>query len=375
MAGLYLHIPFCSSKCSYCDFFSVIPRSGELDEYPHLLLRNLELLAAQETPSIDSIFFGGGTPSLLVPRQIGVILSRCRELFRIQPDCEISLEANPGTLSEKALHNYLQAGINRLSLGVQSFDDIHLQMLGRIHSAATAIDTCSAARSAGFDNLSLDLIFALPEQPSAQLSAEIAQVLELAPQHIGIYGLSIEEGTPLAQKLEAGTLSEVGEESYADSYLLLSRRLEAAGFEHYEISNFARPGFRCRHNQGYWQRNDCLAVGAGAHGFDSGTFGSRYAIPADLEAYRTELTAGRLPHQLLETFDRAGAMAETLYLALRTSDGLDSAAFENRFGTPVEQAFPRALERVRPYLRRGSGTLSLSLEGWLIYDHLISHFL
>jgi len=375
MAGLYLHTPFCAQKCHYCDFFSAPPSGDQLATWHRLLQRNLELIADRQTPEIETVFFGGGTPSLLSPAQIGSILDCCRRLFPLSPDVEISLEANPGTLTAFSLEEYLTAGINRLSLGIQSFDDRALQRLGRRHSAEEARQAFGLARDIGFTNISVDLMFALPGQTSSDLEQEVAHLLELSPEHVGIYGLSIEPDTPLKQLLDRAQITEIDEESYAQYYLLLNRLLSGAGYEHYEISNYARPDFRCRHNLAYWQRKTCLAAGAGAHGFDARAYGIRSAVPADLLHYQQQLDAGRNPAAPLEVFNRKHAMAETLYLALRTSDGIDRAAFAQKFGIALENAFPDALDALASQLQLKDDHYYFSVEGWLLYDHLISHFL
>lgn len=378
MSSLYIHIPFCLRKCHYCDFFSADSFAvAELDDY----VRLLELQSAQlrerypATAPLRTIFFGGGTPSLLSAELIGRLLQRLADCFGISSDCEITLEANPGTLSAAKLTGYRQAGVNRLSLGVQTLDDQQLQLLGRVHTAAEARQAVDMARRAGFDNLSLDLIFALPGQTLELLSEDVEGLLALRPEHLSLYGLSFEPGTLLHEQLESGALCEVDEQAYADSYLLINRLLVAAGFEHYEISNFARPGYRCQHNQVYWQRRTCLALGCGAHSFDATGWGERWHVQPDLPAYRQKLQDGDQAIELLETFDRQAAMAETAYLALRTADGLSRAQFRKQFGVFPEDAFAAAFSRQTQHLLREEDRWRFDLRGWLLYDHLISSFL
>jgi oxygen-independent coproporphyrinogen-3 oxidase len=370
MAGLYIHVPFCTQKCSYCDFFSAPPAGDQLKNWHLLLQRNLELVAPVPAAGLETIFFGGGTPSLLSPAQVRHVVQSSRSLFEVAAEAEISLEANPCSLSANTLEGYLAAGVNRLSLGIQSFDDQALHLLGRKHNAAQAREVFQLARAVGFANISVDLIFALPQQGIAALHREIEQLLDLAPDHIGIYGLSVETGTPLERLVQQGRLAEIDEETYAAGYLYLSRSLVAAGYQHYEISNFARPGRRCRHNQSYWQRKPCLAVGAGAHAYLPNNYGRRTAIPRDIGRYQRQLAAGTNPAELLEEFDRQQAMAETLYLALRTSDGLERAGFLETFGCS-----PAAFQALKAELHFRQGRYFFGPEQWLIYDHLISHFL
>ncbi|MDX2493991.1 MAG: radical SAM family heme chaperone HemW [Desulfuromusa sp.] len=379
MSSLYIHIPFCSSKCPYCDFFSRVGSQQQIDEYVELLNLNIKILRQKlsSCPPFKTIFFGGGTPSLLSIKQIENILNSIEQNFGIETAAEITLEANPGTVTLEQLQGYRQAGINRLSLGIQSLNDQTLQMLGRIHTANQTRESVAAARTAGFDNLSLDLMFALPNQDLVSLEQEITALLTLSPEHISLYGLSFEEGTDFFTRLQSGQLSSCEDNLYADQYQLLHEQLDAAGFEHYEISNFARPKRRCCHNQVYWQRGDCLAIGAGAHSFVNQKWGERWHIPANLQDYKKSLLRGEDPAELLETYNQLEAMKEYVYLALRTSDGIEQEEFEQKFNLPLQQAFPEALNKATDYLHPSltTGRYSCNLNGWLLYDHLISHFL
>ncbi|WP_305044982.1 radical SAM family heme chaperone HemW [Geoalkalibacter sp.] len=377
MSALYLHVPFCRRKCPYCDFFSQEPTEAQLAEYPSLLIRHLRLAARQAwVPGpLATVFFGGGTPSLLPPAAIGAILAAADAGFGLAADVEITLEANPGTLTAESLRGYRAAGINRLSLGVQSLDARHLQSLGRLHGPGEARRAVDWARRAGFAALSLDLIFALPEQSLDQLAEEIAAYLALSPEHLSCYGLSIEDDTPFAQRHRQGLLRLPDEDLYAAAFLLLHERLEAAGYRHYEISNYARPGHESRHNQVYWRRGAYLGLGAGAHSFRDRGWGERWAVPADLAAYRLDLQAGRDPARLLETFDAHGALVETLYLGLRTRSGVAEADLRARFGRGLREAFPAAPRRCAPHLEFSQGRWRFTPRGWLLYDHLISAFL
>jgi len=379
MSSIYIHIPFCASKCPYCDFFSQVGSQLQIDEYVKHLILNIEILSRKKLPisPLGTIFFGGGTPSLLSPKQIETILDHLERTYGFAGDLEITLEGNPGTLDGQSLSGYREAGINRLSLGIQSLNEQNLQFLGRIHSVTQARESVAAARSAGFENLSLDLMFALPEQNISALGEEIIALLELAPEHISLYGLSFEEGTNFYTRLQGGTITPCDENLYADQYQLLDEKLKIAGYEHYEISNFALAERRCRHNQVYWQREDCLAIGAGAHSFINHGWGERWHIPANLQNYSESLLQGNDPAELLETYDQAGAMREFVYLALRTSDGIDPEEFKQRFNLHFQQVFSAELDQIEKYLISPSTTdrYRFNINGWLLYDHLISHFL
>jgi oxygen-independent coproporphyrinogen-3 oxidase len=376
VSSLYFHIPFCLQRCRYCDFFSTTAGPGEREDYVGLLCRHLKLISGDEAvgSGLNTIYFGGGTPSLLTAEQLKLLLTTCHDLFGLNTTTEITLEVNPGTFTDNYLQQARQVGVNRLSIGIQSFDARQLQQLGRCHDGEQARAAVTRARAAGFDNISLDLMFALPGQSSDGLNREIDQLLQLEPEHISVYGLTIEEGTEFAHWRHQGRLEAADEEEYARQYELLSTRFTAAGYEHYEVSNFARPGWRCQHNQRYWQRRSCLAVGAGAHSFVISGYGARRHVPADLARYRRFLETGADPSELLEKFDRWGAMVETAYLALRTSDGVDLSAFDQRFGESFQRAFPAALARLQGSLVFSDGRVVLLPRHWLIYDHLIASF-
>jgi len=373
MTGLYLHIPFCRSKCAYCDFFSLDDAPLSLANYVELLLRQMTLLPDAQG-SLASIFFGGGTPSLLEPDQVATLLTAIDRRYGFAGDIEITLEGNPDSLDAAKLAGYRATGVNRLSIGLQSLDDHQLLTLGRRHDAASGLRTVVAAREAGFTNLSCDLMFHLPGQSLSELEADLGRLLELAPEHLSIYGLSIEEGTPFFARQQRGELQLADDEAYVAAYRQLHRQLRQAGYRHYEISNFARPGYECRHNLGYWQRRDCLALGAGAHGFVADGFGRRYAAVADLQTWADTLNTGCDPGETIETFDHRTAMAETLYLGLRTAAGVDDAAFTRRFGCSVAEAYPQAVARCAPHLHCSDGCWRLDLDGWLLFDTLLQHF-
>ncbi len=280
MVGLYLHIPFCRRKCVYCDFYSVEAATTELQSYPDLLIRHLERIAGQgrwQHP-FDTIYFGGGTPSLLAPQSIDAILQAIDHNFNLANDVEISLEANPGTVTIESLTGYRSAGINRLSLGLQTCNDQLLKCLGRLHDRRQGLQSFESARQAGFDNISLDLMFALPEQSLTALEEDLQVYLDLAPEHFSCYGLTAEPGTPLHARVVSEALALPDEDFYADAFMLIHDRLSAAGYGHYEIANYARDDFECRHNAGYWQRLPYLGIGAGAHSFLNDGWGSRWEV-------------------------------------------------------------------------------------------------
>ncbi len=376
MLGLYLHIPFCRRKCPYCDFFSVPADTLHLPGYPELLRQHLQWAAGHGwLGPVDTVYFGGGTPSLLSAEVVGSLLKAISQRFGLTVDAEITLEANPGTVTPKNLAGYLAAGVNRLSLGLQSLDPQQLSTLGRLHGREEGLQAVRRARQAGFANLSLDLIFALPGQTRTDLDEELDRYLDLAPEHLSCYGLTAEPDTPFHHRVQAGELRLPDEEFYADAFLRLHERLAAAGYGHYEIASYARPGYACRHNLGYWQRRPYLGVGAGAHSFRDTGWGERWAVPADLDRYGEVLRHRQEPAEPIEGFDRAGAMSETLYLGLRTRAGVNDAAFRSGFGCGVAEAFPQAVMQLQPWLALEEGNWRLTVAGWLLYDRLIQQFL
>jgi oxygen-independent coproporphyrinogen-3 oxidase len=338
-------------------------------------VQELQQAAKDWQGPVTSIFFGGGTPSLLPVQGIKAILDSARATFGFADSIEISLEANPGTVTPDYLADLRRAGVNRLSLGVQALTDANLARLGRVHSRQDSLDAIAAARLAGFDNLSLDLIYSRPEQDLDKLRDEIDQLVQLQPQHLSCYGLTVEEGTPFAQMEEAGTLALPGEDAAAAAYRCVHEELSKAGFSHYEISNFARPGYECRHNLGYWRRRPYLGLGAGAHSLRDNGWGERLSIPPDLALYRQRLTAGVTTAESIEVCDQQLAMAETLYLGLRTAEGVSDAAFSQRYTRSIAEVFPAAIARCGERLHHIEGRWYFDLNGWLLYDHLISNFL
>jgi oxygen-independent coproporphyrinogen-3 oxidase len=311
---------------------------------------------------------------VLPTEDVGKILQAAEELFGFTDNVEISLEANPGTVSAESLHGFKAAGVNRLSIGVQSLCDRNLHRLGRQHDVAAAHATIDNARKAGFDNISCDLMFALPGQSVDGLAEDLDILLEHQPEHLAVYGLTIEEGTPFFSLLEQGQLELPDDDQYITAYRLLHDKLASAGYRHYEISNFARPGFECRHNQRYWQRQPNLAIGAGAHSFYGHGWGERRAVADDLAEFSDKIRSECEPSQTIESFDRLAAMAETLYLGLRTDRGVDAEQFRKSFSADLEEVYPEAVKKCGEMLALKEGSWRLNLDGWLLFNTLLSHF-
>lgn len=377
---LYLHIPFCRQKCPYCAFTSRPGGESDADAYSELLLKELLLvsrISAAPEP-LDSVYFGGGTPSLLDPRQIARLLEQVAGLFGISARAEITLEANPGTVDLRKLTGFQAAGINRLSLGTQSFDDRMLITLGRIHTARQAREAFRDARKAGFDNIGIDLINSLPGQTMAAWRADLEQARELAPEHLSVYGLTLEEETPFAGRYDCDDPQLPDDDLSADMFELADSLLTESGYEHYEIANYARPGCRSRHNSGYWRRNGYLGLGVAAHSFLlEGEFGIRFNNTPNHDEYSAAVIAGQLPRRDLPPLSAGDALSEFMFLGLRLADGVGFDDFRQTFGVEIGQVFGRELEELldQELLQSDGNGLSLTRRGMLLSNRVFSRFL
>jgi oxygen-independent coproporphyrinogen III oxidase len=337
--GIYVHIPFCQSKCGYCDFNSYSGLNGLIPDYLAALAREMAAGASRgPRPGATTLYIGGGTPSLLSPDQVAVVVADVRRLFSLPASAEVSLEANPGTVDEGYLRELTRAGVNRLSLGVQSFDDVRLRSLGRIHNANQALAACQAARNAGFANISLDLMYATPGQTEAELRADLRQAAALAPEHLSLYALQVEEGTPLAAAVAAGLVETLSADEAVDLWQVASTTLSRAGYEQYEVANWARRGpagnlLSCRHNLVYWRHAEYLGFGAGAHSYFAG---QRYENVRGPSEYIERLSAGGEARQAAEAISPGQAARDALMLGLRLCEGVDPAEFKARFGADIE---------------------------------------
>ena len=367
--GLYIHVPFCASKCAYCDFYSRV-RQDQRRDYLDALLAEIGSYAPQQLRA-DSVFFGGGTPSLLSQEELGRIMAALRQAFVLAEDAEITMEANPETVDAAYLCVVRQLGINRLSFGVQSAVQQELSALGRRHTFPRVVQAAEDARSAGFMNLSLDLMLGIPYQTMDSLRVTLREVLALRPEHLSCYLLKIEEGTPFYRK-HAETLC-ASDDDTADFYLEVCRALREAGYRHYEISNFALPGFESRHNLKYWWDEPYIGFGPAAHSCLSG---KRFYNPADLAAY---IAAGGLCARS-ETEEPAGSASERLMLGLRLSEGIDVRKIGTKvpaFSDKEQRAF---LERCKRFEKAGLLTIkgeqvALTEEGMLVSNLLLSEIL
>ena len=367
---IYIHIPFCIRKCDYCDFLSGPSGPKEQADYVQALLREIQAVEEGEGRSVSSIFIGGGTPSVLDERLLGDILREIRNRFKMKEDAEITIEVNPGTANIGKLQAYREMGINRLSIGLQSPEDRELKILGRIHNYGQFLETYQEARTVGFDNINIDLMSAIPDQTYEGWVKNLSTVAELEPEHISAYSLIVEEGTPFA----ARKLNLPDEDTEYNMYEATAQILKEYGFEQYEISNYARKGRECRHNVGYWTRQDYLGFGLGA----SSLYGKeRFANTADMKKY---LENSKNPEKIREkepSLTREDEMAEFMFLGLRMTKGISKADFQRCFGCTIESVYGEVLEKYESMelLLEKDGRIFLSREGIHVSNSIMAEFL
>jgi putative oxygen-independent coproporphyrinogen III oxidase len=371
--GIYIHMPFCRRRCPYCDFYKKVPRAGEMEVFPSVLERELEARAATRPFSdleVTSIYFGGGTPSLHPPEHIRQILKAIHRHWPVKAEAEITLEANPATVSPHELGELLRCGVNRLSLGLQSFSQRKLQVLFRDHNASDSRESFHQARQAGFSNVSVDLIFGLPDETLNEWLADLEQVLRLGPDHISLYNLEYHEGTPFYRWRESGRLVPLSGETELEMYLAAHEKLAASGFEHYEISNFARAGFRAEHNLLYWTGSPYLGVGPSAHSYDGSR--TRLENPPDFLSWRTSLTSESAPATSRERMTIAQRNLEWLSMRLRLAEGISYDETVRRVGVARADAMWQLAQETAPGLIDvGEAHVALTPRGWFCENEVI----
>lgn len=346
-SGLYLHIPFCSRKCHYCSFFSFAPQPGEMAALIAALHQQIE--QAARLPEVQalafaSLFFGGGTPSLLPVEVLAELLAHCRHSYRWSEDeVEISIEVNPGTIDGQGLAGLRRAGFNRLSIGIQSLDDDELRRLGRIHNRSQALDCIRAARQAGFANLSGDLMYGLPGQTAASWQRSLEELLACAPQHLSLYELTVEEETALCAAVAGNPALLPPEEAVLEMMTITERLVDGGGWPRYEISNYARPGCQCRHNVNYWHNGCYLGLGPGAV---SGLHGERRAAVADLHQYAQRVGSGQSVWEEVERLEAEAAFRETVVMGLRMTNGLSIEELQQRFAIDLPSYYGAIFTRL-----------------------------
>jgi len=369
--GLYLHIPFCSAICNYCNFNRGL-FNGELkDRYVAALER--EIIVAGRGEPVDTIFFGGGTPSLLDPAEIQRLIAACRNAFSVVDGAEVTLETNPETSTLERMSGFRAAGVNRVSFGVQSFRDVELKRLGRIHSAGRAREAIVEARAAGFGNISLDLMMWLPQQTQADWRESVDALIEVSPEHASLYLLELYPNAPLKEDMARAGWSLAPDDDAAEMYLWSLERLEAARYVQYEISNVARPGFESRHNLKYWQDGEWLGFGCGAHSTRGGV---RWKNASSTEEYISRLQDGQSLTTEQRILSRHSQLEEALFTGLRLTAGLDLDSVGRKYGTDIWARYGEALQ---PSLDAGLAVregprLRLSRNGMLLANEILSVF-
>ena len=371
--GIYIHIPFCRSKCDYCDFYSLAGRDDRMDQYQKALLSHIKETAplAQDFP-VDTIYIGGGTPSYYGAKRLKELLGVIRKLYKVEKDAEVTVECNPDSVDVKSLKILRKAGVNRLSMGMQSANACELERIHRIHTPQQVNEAATAARKAGFTNLSLDLIYGLPGQTMDSWKATVEHALSLIPQHLSCYGLKVEEGTPLAARVAQGEVLP-DDDQQADLYLWTVGRLERAGYPQYEISNFAKPGFASRHNLRYWLTQPYIGFGPGAHS-DFG--GRRYSFVRDLDAYIQGVLQGGDIIDESEIIPKRERCGEYLMLRLRTVQGINEQEYRSTYFMDFAPLQARLEEfRAQGWAEQTDGRWHFTPKGFLLSNQLIGDLL
>ncbi len=376
MAGIYIHVPFCTQRCVYCDFYFVTTAQVH-EPFVESLKREIDHLSGHfRGESVGTIYLGGGTPSLLSPANVFGILDSVAQAFEVDDDCEITFELNPEDGSLDYLREIRRLGVNRLSIGVQSFFDADLRFMNRAHSAEESVNVVAAARAAGFENFSIDLIFGSPGQPVEYWGANLEKAHSLGIPHVSTYGLTIETKTPLANQIERGLVTPLAEDEMAERYTLTMDLLRSAGYEHYEISSFAKSGMRSRHNQAYWKHENYLGMGPSAHSFLFNRLpAQRWSNIRSLKRWHALLNQNQSPIEMRESIDLDNLANEYILLSLRTSDGLDLETLRNRYGVDLldermdDIAYLESESLINPFR---NDTISLTDEGKLLCDVVTS---
>ncbi len=381
MPGIYIHVPFCIRKCRYCDFVSVPVTEGAVPVFVDALLREIDL-ASETLPErrYDTVFFGGGTPSLLGPEQIERILSKLFRRFSVKSDSEISMECNPGTLTMESMRGYRDAGINRVSIGLQSADDSLLERIGRIHMFSDYLMSADAVSKAGIRNVSVDIMHGLPGQTQSQYLDTIRKAADSGVTHISSYCLMLEEGTPLYDDVVNGRETLPDEDAVADMQDSGIDLLDSLGFSRYEISNFAREGYECRHNLNYWHNGEYAGFGPAAHSAMRLSGWTRWSNIEDTSAYVGLLSEGTLPVFKREEIPVREEMFETVMTGLRLTEGIPADAFCRRFGSDPGTAYRKAVKKAldeglldREAYRKG--VLKATEEGLDLLNRVLGIFL
>lgn len=362
---LYMHIPFCIKKCVYCDFYSILFKAQIAENYIKALCKEIGMRKCI-AGNLQSVYIGGGTPTMLSEQQIAELFKTLHDSYSVNAKAEITIEANPRTITEGKAESLLKSGINRISIGVQSFIDAELKTLGRSHNADDAVKALSDARQAGFSNISLDLIYGIPGQKMDDWERSLGKAIELAPEHISAYELTPEVNTPLYEDLQSGQLSLPDEETIAEMYYRCIDMLEENGYTHYEISNYAKPGYESIHNLNYWNRGEYLGLGAGAHSF---YHEQRMVNARDVQSYIESVNKGALPLAESNKITGEEALKELIFLGMRKTEGIDM----RHIPTEKKAAINKAVDELLPHglAEFADNRLRLTRKGLLLSNEVI----
>jgi oxygen-independent coproporphyrinogen-3 oxidase len=376
LAGIYIHIPFCATRCHYCNFATGGYESELARRYTAAVCEEIGRADVSSKPMmrrVDTIYFGGGTPTTLAVGQISSLIEACRRRFDVAPDSEITAEANPGSVSQNYLEELRSAGVNRLSFGVQSFDDGELRMIGRTHSAEDAREAVRAARVTGFANVSIDLIAGLPEQKMETWRRNLEEAFALAPDHLSVYLLELYKDAPLLHRINRGELRAIEDELTVAMYFALVDEAERRGFEHYEISNWAWPGSESRHNLKYWAGAPYWAFGVSAAGYDGWT---RWSNTRNIHEYLAKIESGQTAIVERVELDDDDRQSENLFLRLRLKDGVDLDEHLRRFGVNALERYRDEIERLREagLVELGENRLKISRAGAVLANEVFAAF-
>lgn len=374
-AGVYIHIPFCRSRCSYCDFATGLYQAQLAERYVSAVVSEITNWSEIEAPAeVDTIYFGGGTPSLLKPTQVEKILAAVKARFKVARDTETTMEMNPGNLAPETLLNFRSLGVNRASFGAQTFDDRELARLGRSHSAEQSRQTFADLRQAGFDNINLDLIAGLPAQTIRGWERNIDEALKLEPEHLSFYLLEVHQGTPLADQIKQGRQPEPDDDLAGEMYEVMLERSRSEGYVHYEISNLCRPGFESRHNTKYWSGPPYYGFGCSAHSYDGSL--RRWANVRDVNAFTELVEAGSSPVAEVCHLTEKERLSEKVFLGLRLMRGINLNDYQEQFGISLNSSYAAEMERliIAGLIEQEGDMLRLTTKGSLLSNEVFSSF-
>ncbi len=373
MAGIYIHIPFCKQRCTYCDFYTRVAPS-KTNDVVNAIVSELDVRTDfLPTIDIDTIYFGGGTPSLLTAEQFALILDKISSVYKVSKTAEITFEANPEDLTAVFFDSISHLPFNRISMGIQTFDDVQLKSINRRHTGDGAVEAFQNARNAGFNNISVDLIYGLPGQSIQNWNTQLLKAISLKPEHISVYGLTYEEGTPLQHFAVKNKITKVNDDSMIEMHLMTFNLLQNAGYNAYEISNYALPGFQSRHNSAYWKAIPYIGLGPSAHSFNGKV---RQWNVASIKEYTEKINKNEVFYEL-ETLTDNDRYNEYIMVGLRTSDGIDRDFISNNFNKSQLNYFENILSKYKnnKYLSIENSSIKLTSEGILISNTIIEDFI